>query len=121
MSQLKDCIQAEVLVGYPEDLDVVSACGSDLVSDVLRFTKTRTVLLTGLTSKQMIRTAELLDLIAVIFVRGKRPSAELIEMGNELEIPLLCTKLPLFEACGRLYRDGLRGCSELRGGRGNAG
>jgi hypothetical protein len=89
-------------------LEIASACGADLMSDVIAFVKDRVVLMTGLVNPQVIRTATLLDIHAVIFVRGKIPTRDMIEMANESEIILAGTKLPLFLACGKLYEAGLK-------------
>ena len=89
-------------------LEVASACGADLMSDVMAFVKDRVLLLTGLVNPQVIRTAELLDIHAIIFVRGKAPSRDMIDMAEEADIILGGTKLPMFLSCGRLYEAGLR-------------
>jgi hypothetical protein len=89
-------------------LEVISACGADLMSDVMAFVKDRVVLLTGLVNPQVIRTAELLDIHAVIFVRGKVPSRDMIEMAEEADIILAGTKSPMFLSCGKLYQAGLQ-------------
>ncbi|MCL2608638.1 MAG: hypothetical protein FWD94_01865 [Treponema sp.] len=89
-------------------LEVESACGSDLMSDVMAFVKDRVLLLTGLVNPQVIRTAALLDIHAVIFVRGKVPGADMVEMAEDSGIILAGTKLPMFIACGKLYEAGLR-------------
>ena len=113
--KLKDIIKildAEVITG--DDLletDVKMACGCDLMSDVLSFVKSGSLLLTGLTNPQVVRTAEMADLAAVCFVRGKIPDTETIDMAKSRDIPLLTTHLLLFESCGRLHREGLSGCS----------
>jgi len=88
-------------------LEIASACGADLMSDVIAFVKDRVVLMTGLVNPQVIRTATLLDIHAVIFVRGKVPTRDMIEMAKEAEIILGGTKLPMFLACGKLYEAGL--------------
>jgi predicted transcriptional regulator len=96
---------------YGEDkasLVVESACGADLMSDVMAFVKDRVVLLTGLVNPQVIRTATLLDVHAIIFVRGKVPSRDMIDMADEADIILAGTKLPMFLSCGKLYEAGLR-------------
>ena len=90
------------------DTEVASACGSDLMSDVMAFVKDRVLLLTGLVNPQVIRTATLLDIHAIIFVRGKTPSRDMIEMAEEADIILGGTKHPLFISCGKLYEAGLR-------------
>lgn len=92
-----------------EDKDVLSACGSDLMSDVMAFVKEQVLLLTGLINIQVIRTANLMDIDAVCFVRGKQPSQEMIDMAEDLGIVLLTTKLPMFISCGKLYEAGLKG------------
>ena len=90
------------------EVDVKSACGADLLSDVMAFVKDRVLLLTGLVNPQVIRTAELLDIKAILFVRGKHPTADMITMAAEAGIILASTKLTMFIACGRLYEAGLR-------------
>ena len=89
------------------DQEILSACGADLMSDVMAFVKERVLLLTGLVNPQVIRTAELLDIHAVIFVRGKSPSADMVEMAAESDIILAGTKHPMFVSCGKLYEAGL--------------
>jgi hypothetical protein len=89
-------------------LEIVSACGADLMSDVMAFVKDRVLLLTGLVNPQVIRTAELLDIRSIIFVRGKSPSRDMIDMAEEAGIILGGTKLPMFLACGKLYEAGLK-------------
>ena len=90
------------------DIEIASACGADLMSDVMAFVKDKVLLLTGLVNPQVIRTAELLDIHAIIFVRGKAPSRDMIEMAEESEIILAGTKLPMFLSCGKLYEAGLK-------------
>jgi hypothetical protein len=89
-------------------LEVASACGADLMSDVMAFVKDRVLLLTGLVNPQVIRTAELLDIHCIIFVRGKTPTRDMIDMAEEADIILGGTKLPMFIACGKLYEGGLK-------------
>ena len=113
LDDVRRILEAEVIVG--DDLpykDVVMACGSDLMSDVLAFAKSGSLLLTGLTNPQVIRTAEMAELRAICFVRGKKPDQETIKMAKSKDISLLMTSLPMFESCGRLYGEGLPGCSE---------
>ncbi len=112
LTQVKDILEAQVVLGEQSlDLEVEMACGSDLMSDVLSFTKPGSLLLTGLTHPQAIRTAEIADISAICFVRNKRPRPETVELAREKKIPLLCTALPMYESCGRLYGQGLAGCS----------
>ena len=90
------------------DIAITSACGADLMSDVMAFVKDRVVLLTGLVNPQVIRTAELLDIRSIIFVRGKVPSRDMIEMAEQADIILGGTKLTMYLACGKLYEGGLK-------------
>jgi hypothetical protein len=90
------------------DVEVFSACGADLMSDVMAFVKEQVVLLTGLVNAQVIRTAELLDIRVIVFVRGKHPTADMVDMAKDRDIALIGTKLSMFVACGRLYEAGLK-------------
>jgi hypothetical protein len=90
------------------DLEVTSACGADLMSDVMAFVKDRVLLLTGLVNPQVIRTAELLDIHCIIFVRGKTPSRDMIEMAEQSDIVLAGTKHSMYIACGKVYEAGLK-------------
>ena len=90
------------------DREIASACGADLMSDVMAFVKDRVLLLTGLVNPQVIRTAELLDIHSIIFDRGKNPSKDMIDMAIESDIVLGGTKLPMFLSCGKLYEAGLK-------------
>jgi predicted transcriptional regulator len=113
LSEVKKILDADVIVGEEHlDLEVKTAFGADLMSDVLAFAKAGSILLTGLTNSQVIRTANILDIAAIILVRGKKPSAETINLAKELKIPLLTTKYILFETAGRLYAKGIVGCLE---------
>lgn len=91
------------------DRHYTKAFGSDLMSDVLALLEDDTLLLTGLCNHQVIRTAEMLDLKAVIFVRDKQPTADVIELAKEHGITLLTTKHTLYTASGILYANGIRG------------
>ena len=90
------------------DYEVMSACGADLMSDVMAFVKDKVLLLTGLVNPQVIRTAELLDIHCIIFVRGKAPGRDMVELAKQSEIILAGTKLSMFIACGKLYEAGLK-------------
>jgi len=90
--------------------DISSAFAADLMSDVLTLAKPGSLLLTGLTTPQVVRTSELAGVAAIVLVRGKRASAEMKELADEAHIPILESRLTLFEACGRLHAAGIRGC-----------
>jgi predicted transcriptional regulator len=111
LSQIIQILDADVLCGRELDkVEVESACGSDLMSDVLRFGKGRSLLLTGLTNPQAVRTAELSEVSAVCFVRGKQPAKETVELALKSEIPLISTGDSMYTACGKLFAAGLPGC-----------
>lgn len=107
---VKEILGAQVISGEEFlDREAHTGCGSDMMSDVLAFVKEQCVLLTGLCNLQVVRTAEMMDVVCIVFVRGKRPDESMIELANEREIPLLCTGHRMFSACGLLYQNGLRG------------
>ncbi|MGC8793973.1 MAG: DRTGG domain-containing protein [Bryobacteraceae bacterium] len=113
LDDIRRILNCEVLCGDDDlDREVTAGCGADLMSDVLAFAKPGTVLLTGLTNVQAVRTADIADIKAIVFVRGKLPDRETIELGKDKGIPLLATRFTMFEACGRLWAAGLRGESE---------
>ncbi len=111
--ELQRILNAEVIAANGLDsVSVEMACGADLMSDVLAHIKGGSLLLTGLTNPQVVRTAEMANVRAICFVRGKRPFPETVALAESMGVPLLATELPMFESCGRLYREGLPGCSE---------
>jgi predicted transcriptional regulator len=113
LRKVKEILNAEVFVGHDQlGKEVKTAFGADLMSDVLAFAKAGSILLTGLTNTQIVRTSHILDIAAIIIVRGKRPLPETIKLAEELKIPLLATKYILFETAGRLYKKGIVGCVE---------
>lgn len=110
---IKELLQADVLVCEERLGDhVYSACGSDMMSDVLAFVKDQSVLLTGLLNPQVVRTAEMMDMRCIVFVRGKQPDDSIVELAKKMDITLLKTRYRLFTACGKLYENGLRGGCE---------
>jgi predicted transcriptional regulator len=115
LEDVKRILEAEVVAGG-EFLhrNVKMACGSDLMSDVLAFVKSDSLLLTGLTNLQVVRTAEMAELGSICFVRGKRPDAQTIKLAEAKDIPMLTTPLSMFESCGRLYQEGVASCFEHR-------
>lgn len=106
--KVKEILNAKLWIGEEKlDREVHSACGCDLMSDVLAFAKEEVLLLTGLINPQVIRTAEMLDIRAIVFVRGKNPTEDMIEMARQKSMILLSTDYPLYIACGELYQLGL--------------
>jgi len=110
LSEIRDILDAKVLVGQEFlDREVFSAFSSDLMSDVLAFINEKSILLTGLTNPQVIRTAEMADLFAIVFVRGKVPSKDLLDLALEKNITIMTTEYTLYTTSGKLYEKGLRG------------
>ncbi|MBQ3259383.1 MAG: hypothetical protein IJA68_02585 [Clostridia bacterium] len=102
-------LNATVVCGQNLDTEVLGACGSDMMSDVLAYVKEQAVLLSGLVNMQVIRTAEMMDMVCVVFVRGKQPTEEMIALAKERDMVLLSTEQRMFTACGLLYANGLTG------------
>lgn len=108
--EIKDLLDAEVVCGEEYlGTDVHSACGSDMMSDVLAYVKDQAVLLTGLVNSQVIRTAAMMDMVCIVFVRSKVPTPEMVELAKESSIVLLASSKRMYEACGTLYYHGLGG------------
>ena len=116
LQQIIQILDAEILCNVEDksNINVAMACGADLMSDVLAFIKADALLLTGLTTPQVIYTAENAGVEVVVFVRGKKPRREILILAKEKNIILLATKHPLYESCGLLYKHGLKGCSEVK-------
>ena len=110
VKELTEILEGSVI--YGEDFlerEVFTACGSDMMSDVLAYVKEQAVLLTGLVNPQVVRTAEMMDIVCIIMVRNKKPDEAMISMAQERNICLLGTSLPMFTTCGILYDKGMRG------------
>lgn len=110
LREIVSIIGGKVLFDADLDTEIKCAAASDLMSDVLAFAEAGSVLLTGLCNPQAVRTAEMADIMAIVFLRGKEPPPETIELAREKGIPLVTTPLPMFEVCGRLYKAGLKSC-----------
>jgi len=106
--EILEILNAELLTGEENlDMEFNAACGSDLMSDVMAYVKENVVLLTGLVNPQVIRTAEMMDIKLVVFIRGKRPEEKIIQMAKEKGIAIMTTNDPMFIACGKLYSAGI--------------
>jgi len=109
LSEILDTLNASILTGKVTlQKSVENAYCADLMSDVLSFSITKSILVTGLTNAQVIRTAEMAAIEVIVFTQGKRPDSQTIKLAEEKQIPLLVTDLSMFEACGKLYERGLR-------------
>ncbi len=113
ISRIKELLGAEIVCGeeMPEE-DFYSAFGSDMMSDVLAFVNDQAVLLTGLCNLQVIRTANMMDMRCVVFVRDKKPTEDIIALAKESGITVLATDKTMYTSCGILYSNGLRSESE---------
>ncbi len=114
--KVKDIIgilKAEVLFEGNLEEEVNMACGSDMMSDVLAFVKDQSVLLTGLMNPQVVRTAEMMDMHCIIFVRGKKIDPSVVELAKQKDITVLATPYRMFTACGLLFSNGLRGGCDI--------
>lgn len=109
LSDVCDLLRCEVYTGCEDikGIPIQFGCASDLMSDVLAFSRSGAVLLTGLVNEQTIHTAFIAEITAIVFVRGKRPAANVISLANEKRIPVLGTPYSMYEACGKLYGKGL--------------
>ncbi|MEQ2456968.1 DRTGG domain-containing protein [Flavonifractor hominis] len=110
LSDIKRILSATVLCGEDHlDREVFSACGSDFMSDVLAFVKNQALLLTGLVNPQVVRTADMVEMKCIIFVRGKIPGRDILALAEERDIVIMTCPKRMYEACGLLYSNGLRG------------
>ena len=113
--EIQETLGARVISGEEWlDKEVHTACGSDMMSDVLAYVKDQAVLLTGLVNAQVVRTAEMMDMVCIVFVRSKCPTEEMVELARESNMVLLRTKKRMYEACGKLYAGGLDGNGEKK-------
>lgn len=110
IKDIMDKLNANLLTsGTDTSTEVHTACGSDMMSDVLAYVKDQSVLLTGLNNPQVIRTADMMDMVCVVFVRSKTPDSTILTLAEERGIAVLSTNMTMFAACGILYEAGLRG------------
>ena len=110
ISTMQDLLDAKVICGEEHlGRHVYSACGCDLMSDVLAFAKDQAVLLTGLMNAQVVRTALMMDMNCIVFVRSKQPTEDIIKLASENDLVVLGTDKSLYSACGILYTNGLVG------------
>lgn len=110
LKDIKEFLDAVIITGEKYlDIEIKFAGGSDMMSDVLAFGQPGLLLLTGLSNSQSVRTADIIEASAIIYVRGKKPDDVGIELAKEKDIPLLSTQHTMYTACGILYNKGLPG------------
>ena len=109
VEDIQKVLGAEVLMGKEHLCGKAgSVYSSDMMSDVLAFAEDHSVLVTGLCNPQVIRTAEMLDMACIIFVRGKKPDEQMCRMAGEKDMVILSTAFSMCKTCGLLYEPGLR-------------
>jgi predicted transcriptional regulator len=112
LGEIQQLLQCEVLTGGDSlQVDVTQVVASDGMSEILASAKSRDLMITGLTNIQSIRTADIAGVCAVIYCRGKLPEKKVIEFAGQKHIPVLATKMGMFDICGVLYDKGLKGVS----------
>jgi len=110
IAEIKEILNAKILTGNcNEETEYHCGFASDLMSDVLAYANNETMLITGLNNPQVVRTAEMMDISVILFVRGKIPSKEIIDLAAENSIIILATDYIMFKSCGLLYENGMRG------------
>ena len=108
IEELLEILEADIFLGENWlNGEISSVYSSDLMSDILSFSKPNSLLLTGLINPQTVRTAEMVEIAAICFIHGKHPHRETLDLAKKNEIPLFGTRFSMFEACGRLYSTGL--------------
>ena len=108
--EVKEILEADVLLGEKNlDQEIHSACGCDFMSDVLAFVKNQSMLLTGMVNPQVVRTAEMMDMKCIVFVRGKQPDEVTLRLAEERNIVVMASPKRLYTACGLLFKNGLAG------------
>lgn len=108
IKEIKTLLDADVLSGeHLLDQDVGEAFASDMMSDVLAFANPHSVLLTSLCNPQVIRTAEMLDVPCIVFVRGKSLDEDILSLAEDKDICVLHTEKGMYTTCGILYTSGL--------------
>jgi predicted transcriptional regulator len=112
LSEIRDILGCEVLAGEEDlSIEVQHVVASDGMSEILAFARSKELMITGLTNIQSIRTADIAGVSAVVYCRGKRPDGRVVEFAKTKKIPVLVTRMVMFDICGILYNKGLKGVS----------
>jgi predicted transcriptional regulator len=114
LHEIKELLECEVVWADAEllELDIERAGAADMMSDILAFIRAGSLMLTGLVNIQSVRTADIAEIRAIIYVRGKKPTPDAIELAKEKKIPLLSTNHFMYDTCGILYSNGILGHSD---------
>lgn len=115
LREIVNILEAEI-INADSDLskDIKMIYGSDMMSNVLAYIRSGTLLLTGNINSQVVRTAEIAEIAAICFISNKGPHPDTIKLAYQNGIVLLQTRFAMFEACGRLHGAGLAGCDETK-------
>ncbi len=113
IQEIVAAVKGEILIASPFEIDLKCAFASDLMSDVLTLAEPQILLITGLINPQAIRTVEMADIPVVLFVRGKRPPAETLELARQVGVAVLLSPYTMFDTCGILYDAGLKGLGQV--------
>ena len=112
LNDVKNLLNCDILTGEEKlSIEIKDVVASDGMSEILAFARSGELMITGLTNIQSIRTADIAGACAVIYCRGKKPDSKVIEFAQKIDIPVLITKMVMFDICGILYNKGLRGVS----------
>jgi predicted transcriptional regulator len=111
LKDITEILNAEVVVAPADtNIQIQCACSADLMSDVLFYCTPNSILITGLTQRHVVRTAEIIGIKGIVFIQNKKPDKETIALAEEKKIPLFITPFCMYGASGKLYEAGLRGC-----------
>jgi predicted transcriptional regulator len=115
INEIVEALDASLLAGRDQIEKNITKCGaSDLMSDILAGLSEGSVLLTGLTTIQVVKTAMVAGVEAIVFVRGKTPPPEVVDLAEAQGIPVISTPYSMFVSCGRLYSNHLTGLTGAR-------
>ena len=110
IKEMQKVLNAKFLYGEElADMDAQFVFSADMMSDVLAYAEEQSILVAGLCNPQVVRTAEMLDIVCIIFVRGKMPDENMLALATGKGIAVLATDHFMFTTCGILYEHGLRG------------
>jgi predicted transcriptional regulator len=115
LKEIQRVLEAEIICGESQlDTEIEHAGASDLMSDALAFSTPGLLLITGLVNPQSVRTANIIEAKAIVYVRGRKPAKEGLDIAIKKGIPILSTKYMMYQACGLLYQHGLPAITEIR-------
>jgi len=110
LKQVVETLDAAPLVAPEgwEELEIAEVFASDMISDILVSEGDEQLLLTSLTSPQVVRTAALIGATAIVLVHRRQAPGALTAAALEQKLPLFRSAIRKYEACvllGRLQED----------------